>query len=338
MRRRFAVVLAVLAVATLAVPALAHGNYVAVDPQTSAEGSVVVETTFAVVGEGYLAVHLDDGGEPGEVVGHVETGSGEGFRTGVTVPLADEVWAEWGGNRTVHVVLHREASGDGFDPEDDPIQVNAAGEPVAERVVVGKAGAGASVLAERFDPQRTSSGEVFLRRVAMPGEGTVVLRAGNASGPVVATRSLGAGVHREVGLSVDRSVFAERGRGVAVVAQLYVGGAPGDDGARRVTVDGTAVSTRIRARYAGPLNETGESATATPAGTPTPTEALVVTPSGTPTATATPTAAPTTTDTPTPSATASASGGAGPGPGAAGVVTAAALAVLLLARRARRRN
>jgi hypothetical protein len=283
MRRSFVAVAfcALLLVATVLVvsgPALAHINGVDVDTQVSADGTVEVESATALV-EGYLVVHRDDGGSPGEAIGHVPIAKGDAFRQGIEIPVDEDVWAEWGDNRTVWIALHREAGGEGFDPATDPIHRGFTG-LIQKRIRLGKGDRPASIVAETPAPQQTN-GTVVVRRVAMPADGAVVLRptTANGTGSVAGTRSLRAGVHRNVTVEVRDETFATHGRVVEFVAQVYVGGeTPAVSGVEPVRVAGETVRTAFRVNRTGSLNvSTNQTITAAPSVrdpavvTPTPT-------------------------------------------------------------------
>lgn len=263
-----AVFCALLLVATVLVasgPALAHINGVEVDTQISADGTVEVESATALV-EGYLVVHRDDGGSPGEAIGHVPIAEGDAFRQGIEIPVDERIWAAWGDNRTVWIALHREAGGGGFDPAADPIHRGFTG-LIQERIQLGKGDRPAGVVAETPAPQQTD-GTVVVRRVAMPADGAVVLRPTTANGTdsVAGTRSLRAGVHRNVTVEVRDETFAAHGRVVDLAAQLYVGGVtPSTSGAEPVRVAGETVTTTFRVNRTGSLNvSTTQTITAAP--------------------------------------------------------------------------
>ena len=57
-------------------------------------GTVVVEGAFSFV-NGYVAVHRDEQGAPGEVISHTTVSPADGHRLGVRVPIDDQVWEQW---------------------------------------------------------------------------------------------------------------------------------------------------------------------------------------------------------------------------------------------------
>jgi len=77
--------------------------------------------------DGYLALHADDEGQPGEVVGHATLEAGD--HRNVTVDLDEEYFAERNGTFRLHAVLYEDDGDGAFDPDSDP-QVRVADEPV----------------------------------------------------------------------------------------------------------------------------------------------------------------------------------------------------------------
>jgi hypothetical protein len=336
MRRFVLLGLAGLLLVSLATPAAAHTNDIEADTQVSADGAVRVESALLLDGGHAVVRRNGSDGRPGEPIGHVRLGRSE-FRQGFTVPIDDDVWAEWGDSRTVWVVLHREAGGDGFDPDEDPIQENTFGRLAAERITLAKGDGETSVVAERFEPQQTGENTVTVGRVALATDGHVAVRAATDEGVgrVLGSASLPAGVTTNVSVEIDGSVFAERGRSVTLVAQAYAGDG-GFENARQVRAGGVPVASEFEVERTGSIDARpadGGNGTDTPAvvtptaegdgsGTTTAgTESRVVTPAGTPTAT--PTTAPDTATTTT--------GGSGTGFGIA--AAAAGIAVFALSRR-----
>lgn len=212
---RIAVVLALalalttpLAVATVQ----AHGDHVAADSQVSDDGTVVVEAVSALR-PGFVVLHADDGGRPGAPIGHEYVGRTPDltYRTSVPVRIDDSTWAGWSGNRTVWAVLHNDADGDEtFDPETD---VSAARLSPAARtqITVRKSDSVARVLGMRFEAQPVADGALTVRRVDLSAPGHVVVYplGRNAS---IGSRSLAAGVHRNVTVALNESFVTERER------------------------------------------------------------------------------------------------------------------------------
>jgi hypothetical protein len=222
--RRVTVVLALalalttpLAVATVG----AHGDHVAADSQVTDDGTVVVEAVSALR-PGFVVLHADDGGRPGAPIGHEYVGRTPDltYRTSVPVRIDDSVWRSWSGNRTVWAVLHTDVDGDEtFDPETDASAAQLS--PAARtQITVRKSDSAARVLGMRFEAQPVADGTLRVRRVDLSTRGHVAVSpvGRNAS---IGSRSLAAGVHRNVTVALNDSFVAERDRDfrVRVVAR-----------------------------------------------------------------------------------------------------------------------
>jgi len=323
-----AAVLAVAVALTLvAVPVAAHTNHVEADAQHSVDGTVLLEWEF-VGTDGWVAVRADDGGEPGAVLGHRRVTPEEAFRTDTAVRIDEEVWADWGGSRTVWVVLHQENGGEEFDLEDDPMQTGLDGEPAGSRITVERADGPARVTAQGFQPENSTDGTVTVRRVELPEPGYVAVHA--VDGDVAANVGdedvgapggavhLEAGVHEDVTLELDEAVLARADPQALLSAVLYTGSDGFEaDSTEPVTAGGALVRTTFGVEFGSDVVEG-------PTPTPTvPDEELVTTPEPAATSSATPTA----------SGTPTSGDGGGVGPLAAAV--ALALGGPLVARRIR---
>ncbi len=344
MRRAVATGTAVLLVLAVgSVPAAAHTNTVEFDAQVSADGTVTVEAATTLV-DGHVVVRgTSDSGGPGAALGHVPITRDDGFRQELAVPVDDDVWAEWGDHRTVWVALHRDEGDDGFDPDEDPVQEGFGGR-VAQNATVAKGNAPARVLNERLEvPDRLETDAVSLREVAVGQSGLVVVRADNASGPVVGTRSVEAGVHHDVTVDLDDAVFDARDRELTLYAGLRIGGDTRSN-STQLRAGGEPVGTTFPVERVGRLATTATPDNATPVdGTPTPTATtvpgttrqLVVTPSPTREA-STPTLASPSVSTRTSRSPTGSTPTAQTGAGFTTGVTLAALVVAILACRHRR--
>ena len=254
--RRVAVVtLLVVALAGGATLVAAHGNHVSANPQV-ADDDLVVESAF-VSEDGHLVVHRDDGGRPGEPVGHA--GVEQGYHENVRVTLDAGVDAE----TTLWVVLHEDdGDGDGeFDPTDDP-PLESFGSVAGRQVSVRPGDQPVYVSAPGQSAQRVDGGTVRVDRVAAAEDGRVEIRAvdGGRPGGVVGSTAVSAGVNENVTVDVDESFVAEQPEyfGVYVVLAtaegdvVDVGGEPvhsrlslrtGDDGSDGGGADGVDVVT-----------------------------------------------------------------------------------------------
>jgi hypothetical protein len=101
---------------------------ITVTDQAVVDGTVVIDEVISV-GPGWVVVHADDGGEPGEIVGF--TAVADGTNTNVVVELDDSVDL----TDTLHVELHEDTGAVGtFEYPDDPTldpAVMVDGEPVS---------------------------------------------------------------------------------------------------------------------------------------------------------------------------------------------------------------
>jgi hypothetical protein len=319
-----AVALAVgLVLATAVAPVAAHVYNIEADDQRSADGTLLLEWEF-VGTDGWVAVRGDDGGDPGEVLGHRRVTSETAFRTDTTVEIDENAWASVEDTREVWVVLHSEGEGEGFDPEEDPLRTGFSGEPAGTRVTVERAAAPTSVTAQGFGAETSTDGTVTVRRVELAEAGHVAVHrvdgdiAANVAdediGEAVGSVQLSAGVHENVTVDLEESFREEASGETLLAAVVYAGdGAFGDDATTAVTAGGSLVSTVFGVELRG-------SNSTEPTPTPTPEEADVV---NTPEPTVTPTTTTGSTD----------GNGAGPGAAAAALALVVGAALVALRRR-----
>jgi hypothetical protein len=267
-----------------------HGDHVSVDAQATSDGRVVVETVSAV-GPSFVVLRRDDGGRPGDPVGHTSVPAAS-FRTDVAVGIGERTWTNWSGTRRLWAVLHRD-DGDGtFDPESDPSM--AGRNPAAEASFTLRQSDGGAdrVLARVFGSQRLRDGRLTVRRVDLSRPGFVVATS-IENERVVGTRALEAGTHRNVTVALNETFLADQRRDFRVRLVAYH-----DDGDGRFGTGDRPVTTG-----AGPVATTlvAERPATGDTGTVTTTQPPVVTPSpgttGTDPSTATPAPAPDSTPT-----------------------------------------
>ncbi|WP_255151835.1 DUF7282 domain-containing protein [Halorarius halobius] len=290
--------------AAVPMPASAHVNHVAADPQVSPDGRLVAETAFVAV-DGYLVVHRDDDGAVGEPIGHAPISQAGGLKTDVSVTVADGAWDDWTTDEA-WLVLHT-SDGDGeFEPDDDEM-LTTFGQPAGERITVAR-GDRALVTAAAFAPQRVnaSGGAVTVRTATLPTDGAVLVRNGS-DGEVVGRANLSAGTHANVSVPIDESFLDGRDRFTPTAVLVDGDGEP-------LTAGDAAVATTFGARVRGGAE-----------GTTTPTPPVVQTATPTPASETTAATTSESTDTPTPT------DGGGPGFGLAAAL--AALAAVALLRR-----
>jgi hypothetical protein len=241
-----AVALAVIL--TTAAVATAHGNHATVGPQV-VDDSVVVEDLFVLEGDALLVVHRDDGGDIGDPVGSVALRE-SGPRVSVSIPVDLDL-----GDRPVLLwaVLHDDTDADGeYNPDEDPplTPFGAAGVAASQFRVVG--GDPVHVAQSNLQNQPIEDA-VTVDRVAVDGPTHLVVQESDAGAPgaVVGNVSLDAGVHRNVSVPVDDSVFADRPR-ATLWASLYAddGDDRFDDNDTPITVGPDRVMTRVGVRDA----------------------------------------------------------------------------------------
>ena len=229
-------------------PAGAHGNHISVDAQASANGTVVIESLFTSAEEGYVALHTDDDGEPGQVIGYAP--ADYDFHTGLSVEIESSTWTEWNGSRTVWAVLHRDDGDGSFDPETDEVLSSFGGSASARFTLEKRAPGPASVVVSGFRSQPTDNASATIQRVALGRSGALVVRTdeNGSPGDVVGQTSLDAGVHENVIVPINESYYRNHGPRFTLWAALEERGKP-------VAVDGTPIASEFVVRK---FVETGE--------------------------------------------------------------------------------
>jgi hypothetical protein len=292
-----------------------HGDHVTVDPQAVSDGSVVVETV-STAGPRFLVLRTDDGGEPGDPVGHASVPAGE-FRTNVPVSVDPDIWEGWTGNRTLWAVLHRDGGDGTFDPDDD--QSVATREPGAEVAFeLGRTESGADrVLARVEGRQRLRDGRLTVRRVDLSRAGHVVARPVDGD-RVVGSEALSAGTHENVTIALNESFLDDQRRTFRVRLVAYRDDGDGTFGAgdRPATVGDDPIASSLVVEQ--PESGGNEAATTTRAPVDAPTTGSQTAPKAG-------------TDTSSPSSTSA----NGPGFGAAAALLAGVVAIATLVARRR---
>lgn len=195
--------IALAALALVATATLAHGTHVEADPQVTADDKVRVEGVLSSQ-DGWIAVHaVDDRGDPGEVLGHAPLQPDAGFRTDVEVPL-DANRTPTRGAQPVAVALRANQGDPGFDPGEDPIMETVAG-PTIDRITLGFAERTAYISAVTFGPQNVTDGNVTIRSVIAPQASHLVLVHDEEGNRTFASRTLSAGVHRNLTVDLDHT-------------------------------------------------------------------------------------------------------------------------------------
>ena len=206
-------VLAALFVALLvlsATPATAHGNHIEADAQRSADGTVMVETVLPLV-DGFVVLHRSENGGPGEAIGHKRMVADAGFQRGVRVQMNAEAWDNWNGSDELWIVYHENNGAATFDPEEDPA-LSVFGSITGSSIQLERANQSVSLLAEQSRPQETTNSTATLGPVELHQPGYAVLRTEpGTDGHVVGVTPLDAGVHENVTVDFDDSVFSKKG-------------------------------------------------------------------------------------------------------------------------------
>lgn len=280
MRRASA--LALLLVVSLSVPLAVggssgtHGNHVEADSQRSANGTVTVEAVRPLL-DGFVVLHRDDNGSIGEPIGHERVSVDDGYQSGLNVAIDESTWADWNGTETVWVVFHENNGDPSFSPDEDPI-ATTFGSVRGRSVSVSKADHEASVVAERSSPQESTGETVTVSRAAISQDGYLVVRTESGTdGEVVGVTPLSRGVHEDVTVEVDDSVFDTNRTVVGLHAQLYADDGDGtfSDADQQIRAGDDVVSSLFLVRHVE------DASTTTTAAVKTPTSNDVVTPTTT---------------------------------------------------------
>jgi len=287
----FVVVLVLPLVGPAVAPAGSHGNHLTARAQVSGDGSVVVEQLF-LLERGYLAIHESDGGDPGEVVGHV--GLASGYHRNVAVDVDRSWWESTSGNGSLVAVLHDDAeAGDEFDPETDST-LFSLGTVAADEFAVRQGTGSVNVVAMSLTG-RTVGDSLTVPSTRLAEDGHLVVRRsdGETGDPaeVVGTTSLAAGTHENVTVPVNRSRLPGNDTRVSLWVTAYRDDGDGEfdrESDDPVLVGGTPVQSRVSATVveagadggSGGLDVDVNTATPTTAATSTGRTATTTTASG----------------------------------------------------------
>lgn len=262
------VVVLLVALALVAVPAGAHGNYVSADPQVSADGTVHIELVIAVA-DAFVVLHTDEDGDRGTPVGHREVD--DFVNPDFEVALDPGYWAEQSGNVSLWVVLHGD-DGDGqFEPRDDkPLTSATSDEVVADRFAVRVGTGPVNVIAEGDHAQETDRNQVTVPVARLASDGYLVVRADDDGSPgrVVGWQTLAAGNHTDVTVTIDGYFYETRPEDFALWAGIHRGDGDGQFNASSdpaVRVGDARVMTRFFVKRTDPVERTpSPTATASP--------------------------------------------------------------------------
>lgn len=208
MRRYLAPVLACFVVLAgfAALPVVGHGNHLTADAQV-VDDHVVVERSF-MLQDGYAVVHIDEGGQMGQAIGHrkLSAGPDENYE----IPVDEEFLSRIDGSAQVWVTLHR-TDGDGeFEPNQDTPLTGVQGQAPGVTVPIHVSGDGnVNVVARAFGSQRIDRAAATVRRVETNRSGFVVLEDEN--GTVVGSTPVAAGTTENVTVDLERSFYDSLG-------------------------------------------------------------------------------------------------------------------------------
>lgn len=221
----------------------AHGNHLSTDAQVVADGAVLVESLF-LLSDGYLVIRADDGGDPGEPIGHRAVDSG--FQRAVVVDTDRSFWADRDGPVRVHATLHSD-DGDGeFDVEDDPVMRSPATGRAVSTFTAAPGEEPAHLSARAFSGQSVDGPAVTIRRAAVPADAELVVHRSTVErtlGERLGSRTLSAGTHGNVTVPIDESAYEDlpADGGARLWATIHVDGDP-------LTVGGEPVRTLFEVR------------------------------------------------------------------------------------------
>ncbi len=167
-----------------------------------ATGKVVVDRVLSD-GPGWLALHAEEGGAPGPVIGYTPVNEGENPNVTVTVNPADLTWK-------LYPMLYADEGTSGqfeLGGADVPCLIDAQGRPIflLERMY------GDLSWVEVQDQKLGEGNTVVISRVFSPGPGILVVHAPDRPGrPGIGWAALQAGENRNVVVQVEIEGDSER--------------------------------------------------------------------------------------------------------------------------------
>jgi hypothetical protein len=187
-----------------AAPSADEGDSIDADDQSLINGTVTVSEVNASQ-DGWMVIHLDEGGKPGKVIGHTAVKKGETYGVGVklseAVPVGDKVWP----------MLHIDAGAIGtyeFPGPDTPVIVN--GDIVMKQITVMAASAGASSAYNGVEAsnQPLNNNSITTSNVTAAKDGwlTVHLDEGGSPGKVIGFTAVKTGSNKNVVTKLSEAV------------------------------------------------------------------------------------------------------------------------------------
>jgi hypothetical protein len=158
-------------------------------------GAVTVEQVYSE-GPGWIVIHADDNGQPGEVIGYKEVPDGVSNQVQITV-IPEKV------TETLYAMLHTDAGEEGTfefpDGDDAPVEINGE---VVMISFTGKPleGEAADVPAITTPRQPLEDGTIVIQQVYSDGPGWIVIHADadGQPGPVIGYTEVPDGISNEV--------------------------------------------------------------------------------------------------------------------------------------------
>jgi LPXTG-motif cell wall-anchored protein len=244
-------------------------NSIDADDQALVNGSVKV-TEVAATEDGWVVIHLDEGGKPGKVIGHTAVKKGETYDVMVKldedVPVGGKVWP----------MLHIDAGTIGtyeFPGPDAPVIVE--GNIVMKQITITEASTAAPAASDTLDAadQAVVNGGITVASVNASKDGwvTVHLDEGGKPGKVLGHGAVKAGANSNVAVKLDEDVAV----GTKIWPMLHVDAAtigtyefPGPDAPvvvggnivmKQITITAASTSGGTGTTQPGNLPKTGES-------------------------------------------------------------------------------
>jgi hypothetical protein len=182
-------------------------NAIQADDQTLEDPTTVLVAKVVADVDGFVVIHADDGGSPGEVIGHVAVTAGE--TTDIEVGLEREAVD----GETLYAMLHVDDPADGEytfgDGEDeDAPALDAAGAVVVDSFKVS-VGEEITPSVDVLDQELTNPLEVNIASVTAAADGYIVIHEADENGELVVAPAIGfaavsQGENSNVRVTLDR--------------------------------------------------------------------------------------------------------------------------------------
>lgn len=168
----------------------------AIEQVVDDEGQVVISDVFATE-PGWIVVYADEGGRPGDVLGHAAVE--EGAQQDVTITVDP-----YGVTPTLHALLHDDGGQPGtfeYPGQDEPVQVN--GDPVATSFAVNVRVTIPAISVS--DQELSQEGRVIVDSVTSAGSGWLALHADDDGEPgaVLGQTPVSSGDNEDVVVTFD---------------------------------------------------------------------------------------------------------------------------------------